>query len=506
MSRCSQAVILAAGIGSRLKPITLRKPKSCVSVGSEPILARQLRAYAGSGVERVYVVAGYMRGQVSRLCDRVEAEFEGFEVTVVENEVYANTDNLYSLSLVREAVEGEPFVLSNGDVVFDPEICERIVAGEGNAVSCDTSTYDEEAMKVTVDGAGHIDHISKDVSPSEAYATSTDLYRFSPSFSAALFDEIDRLIEQREGYTGWTEMAIDRLLGTTAEPVEPLDIAGLPWVEVDDYDDLTTADIRFADLQGFDDKRAVFLDLDGTVYLDEELVPGAQEVIEGLRARDIDVYFLSNNSSQWKTDYAQRLRSLGIEAAPSDVLLSTDGVIEYLRSAGDGRAFVVGTTAMREAMREHGIELTAEDPRYVVVGFDTELTYEKVRRATLAIRDGAEFLLAHPDMVCPTSEGFVPDCGSIGAMVEAATDRTPARIFGKPNPEMIQHVLDDCGYAPAEIVVVGDRLETEVEMAHRVGCDSVCVLTGDADRVDVEESGLDPSLVVPTVGALAGLL
>ncbi|WP_129114372.1 HAD-IIA family hydrolase [Halegenticoccus tardaugens] len=507
MARCSQAVVLAAGIGSRLRPITLRKPKCCVSVDSTPILAHQLRAYADAGLSEVHVVSGYLHDRTARLCERVAADYDDFDVSVIENEVFANTDNLYSLSLAREAVDGEAFVLANGDVVFDPEIPTRLLADEGeSAIACDTGAYSEEAMKVTADEKGRLTHISKEIPREEAYASSIDLYRFSPSFSAALFDELERIIECRGEYTGWSEIAIDRLLRTGRHDVRPVDVAGLPWVEIDDGRDLLVADGRFASIGDLRSKELAFFDLDGTIYLDDEPIDGAASIVSAFREQGTAVYFLSNNSAKWKTDYAAKLSALGIAAEPEDVILSTDGVIEYLRANDAEAVHVVGTEAMRRALADHGVAVDAEEPSHVVVGFDTELTYEKVRRATLAIRDGAEFLLAHPDLVCPTTAGLVPDCGSIGALVETATGREPARVFGKPNPEMIAHVVEERGVSPSDVVVVGDRLETEIRMAERLGCDSVCVLTGDADRAAVEESPVSPSLVASDVGALAEFL
>ncbi|MFC6725169.1 NTP transferase domain-containing protein, partial [Halobium palmae] len=407
---CSQAVILAAGIGSRLKPITLRKPKCSVTVDGRPILAHQLRAYAQAGIEEVVVVTGYMRGQVARLCSRVEADYDDFTVTTVENEVYANTDNLYSFSLVEEVVGDEPFMLSNGDVVFDPELVRRVATAEGTGVSTDRGMYSEEAMKVTVDEEGHVDHISKDVPESEAYGCGTDLYRFDPAFATALFDEVQRILGTDDEYTKWTELAIDRALASGTFAVDPIDVTGLRWVEIDDYDDLLEADRTFAALRNLDGIEAAFVDLDGTVYLDDEPLDGAREAVAALREGGVDVYFLSNNSSRWKTDYAERLDRLGIPVDPEHVLLSTDGVINYLRSVNSRGVYVVGTEAMRTAIENHGVPVVDEggDPSHVVVGFDTELTYEKVREATLAIRDGAEFLLAHPDTVCPTGDGLVP--------------------------------------------------------------------------------------------------
>lgn len=498
-----KAVVLAAGVGSRLRPITATRPKPCVTVGGRAMLAHQLHAYADAGIVEVFVVAGYMAEDVRALCATVATERPSLEISVVENERYDETNNMYSLSLVRDAVGDEAFVLSNGDVVFEPWVATRIASGTGSAIACDSSTYDDESMKITLDSGGKIEHISKAIDEHEADATSIDVYRFSESFSSRLFEEIDRRLA--DGAGEWTEVAIDSLLGPGDHDVEPLDVAGAKWVEVDDHDDLLTADRTFSTLSLLSSKRAVFFDLDGTLYLGADLVPGADEVIETLRERGVSVYFLSNNSSGWKTAYAEKLRSLGIPADPAEVILSTDGVIEHLRGTG-ATAYVLGTRAMCGAMADAGIETDAARPDAVVVGFDTELTYEKLKNGSLAIQDGAEFLLAHPDTVCPTPEGMVPDCGSIGALVETATGEAPARVFGKPDPAMVAHVMDDNGLAPADVAVVGDRLETEIRLADRLGCESVCVLTGEATRPAVEESSLCPSLVARSVADLGAFI
>jgi HAD superfamily hydrolase (TIGR01450 family) len=495
-----RGVILAAGIGSRLRPISIERHKSCVTVGGDPIIVHQLRAFRASGVDDVHVVTGYLSDQVSARCSAFAEGDDELDVTVHRSDVYANTNNMYSLYLLRDVVDGEAFVLGNGDVVFEPAVLSELLAAPSDsAIACDPSTYSAEGMKVTVDDRGRVDHLAKDVPETDAYATSIDLYRFSSSFSRRLFDDIEHRIEVDGAYGCWTEVAIDDVVGTANHDLEPADVSGADWVEVDDREDLLAADRRFSPIEDLRSKEAVFFDLDGTLYLDDQLVDGARDVVETLRANDTDVYFLSNNSSRWKPDYASKLSALGIPATEDQVVLSTQGVISYLDERGSDDVYVVGSSSMREAFRDAGFAATAADPAAVVVGFDTDLTYEKVRRATLHIRDGAEFLLAHADLVCPTAEGLVPDCGSIGALIEAATGREPTRVFGKPHPEMITPVLEERGLVPEQIAIVGDRLDTDIRLAENVGCDSVCVLTGDADRLDIETHDLSPSLVVDSV-------
>ncbi|MFW5978040.1 MAG: NTP transferase domain-containing protein, partial [Halohasta sp.] len=235
------AVILAAGTGSRLRPLTIDRPKACVTVDAVPIGEHQLRAYDAVGFETVTVVAGYMADRIEALCDRLSAELS-VDIDVVHNEVFANTDNMYSLYCTRQEVAGEPFVLSNGDVVFEPAVVERLAAiDDHSAIAVDTSEYDPEAMKITLDEEDVVSGISKEVPPETAAGTSIDLYRFSADTSAKLFDRIERRIEVDEEYTAWSELALDELLATGNHDVRPVDIEGADWVEIDERADLLAA-------------------------------------------------------------------------------------------------------------------------------------------------------------------------------------------------------------------------------------------------------------------------
>lgn len=232
-------------------------------------------------------------------------------------------------------------------------------------------------------------------------------------------------------------------------------------------------------------KDVFVFDLDGTVYVGERPVEGVPETVGHLRERGASVAFVSNNSSAWKDSYTERLSSMGIAASEAEVVLSTDSVLSFLAERGVTETYVVGTEAMRAAFDRHGIDPTADRPSHVVVGFDRELTYAKVRQATLHLQDGAEFVAAHPDRVCPTPEGDIPDCGAITALLETATGRSPDRVLGKPDPAMLDPVYERTGATPEDVVVVGDRLSTDIELAEAAGVDSVLVLSGDTSRDDL---------------------
>jgi HAD superfamily hydrolase (TIGR01450 family) len=410
---------------------------------------------------------------------------------------------MYSLYITEDEVRGEEFLLSNGDVVFDRSIPDGMVSagGDGSYLACDTDSYSEESMKVAVEN-DRVNRISKNIKERDSFASSIDLYYFNSDFSKRLFREIERNSKNESSYSGWTEKVIDDLLSDSNLSVHPYLIGEKNWVEIDDISDLLYADRTFAPELKLTDKEAVFFDLDGTLYLGDNPVDGATEVINSLKDAGVDVYYISNNSSRSKNQYAQKLKSMYIEAEPGDIVLSTDGVIKYLKDADATETYVVGTEAMRDVIKSEGIEPLSNSPTHVVVGFDKELTYEKTRKGTLMIQNGAEFIVAHQDKVCPTDAGNIPDCGSIAALFETATNQSPDRVFGKPNEGMLTHIMQEKGYVSDDIAIVGDRLETEIEMAGRLGCDSICTLSGDATREAIEASTIEPTIILESVEGL----
>jgi len=252
----------------------------------------------------------------------------------------------------------------------------------------------------------------------------------------------------------------------------------------------------------FQNKKVVFLDLDGTIYMGDTLIPGAKEFLAYLSDKGILFYFLSNNSSRSKTDYVTRLSNLGISTDEEGIILSTDGVIEYLKEKKTKNIYVVGTKSMREMFIKEGFDTESHSPSYIILGFDTELTYEKLKAAALFIQDGVELIATHPDLVCPTPEGFIPDTGAMLALFEKATNKKPLKIFGKPNPEMITHILKKHNASPQHVVMIGDRIYTDMELARRVPCDFILVLSGETKKKDLAQIEEQPTLVVESVADL----
>jgi 4-nitrophenyl phosphatase/NagD protein len=238
--------------------------------------------------------------------------------------------------------------------------------------------------------------------------------------------------------------------------------------------------------------KAIFLDLDGTIYLGDKLIDGALSFLERCREREIAYYFLSNNSSKSVNEYLEKLQRLGIEAMPDDVLLSTHDLIAYLGQHNYSETYVVGTEGMKSMLHAQDIETESSQPELVVVGYDTELTYEKLVKASVFLHQGVPLVASHPDMVCPSPNGGLPDVGAFLALFEKTTGKKPMHICGKPNPGMILHKIESLGLHPKECAMVGDRIYTDMEMAKQANVVSILVLSGEASLEDLDDDqGID---------------
>lgn len=252
--------------------------------------------------------------------------------------------------------------------------------------------------------------------------------------------------------------------------------------------------------------RGFLLDMDGTIYLGNRLLPGAIEFLDQCRLDQRRVLFLTNNSSKSAIEYVEKLVSLGIAASQQDVLTSGEATVSYMRAEGLGpRVYVLGTKPLQDEFARAGFDVVSEKPDAVVLGFDLDLTYDRLRKACDFVRKGVPFIATHPDVNCPTEEGSVPDCGSIIAAIRESTGRLP-KIIGKPSREMIESAMRRMGLRRDELAMVGDRLNTDIAMAMAAGITGVLVLTGEAKLSDLDGSQFVPDLVVEGIGDLIALL
>jgi len=248
---------------------------------------------------------------------------------------------------------------------------------------------------------------------------------------------------------------------------------------------------------------AVFLDLDGTLYLGSELIDGALDFLVRLEERGIQRFFLSNNSSRSVTQYVEKLHGMGVPASPGDVLLSTHDLLAWLSTNGITETYLVGTSGMQGMLEDAGISTDSGEPEYVVLGYDTEITYEKLSTASVHLHRGVPMVASHPDTVCPSPEGGLPDTGAYMELFEATTGVRPEHVCGKPNAGMILHKVDEIGLRPEQCAMIGDRLYTDMEMAQRAGVQGILVLSGEATIEDLNAAPQTPSLVVGSVDELA---
>jgi NagD protein len=222
-------------------------------------------------------------------------------------------------------------------------------------------------------------------------------------------------------------------------------------------------------------------DLDGTTYLGDSLLPGAEQVIRALRAAGRPVVFLSNNPLRSRQDYAAKLTRLGVPATAEQVVNSSHVLVRHMMgTAPSARLFVIGEDSVKAELKDAGFVLT-EHPHevdIVVACFDRTFDYRKLQIAFDAIRRGARFIATNRDAYCPTPDGGLPDCAAVIAAVEACTGHPVEEVVGKPSAIMGRVLTERLGTAPGESLMVGDRLETDIAMGRASGMATAVVLTG----------------------------
>jgi len=255
--------------------------------------------------------------------------------------------------------------------------------------------------------------------------------------------------------------------------------------------------------------KGFIFDLDGTIYLSDTLIPGADRVVHLIRERGRRVVFISNKPLQTREDYAAKLTRLGISTRPDEVINSTFVMTHYLKkNAPQARVFIVGEAPFIEELRRAGFVIT-EEPKeieYVVVAFDRTFDYRKLNIAFQAIKLGAHFVATNPDRTCPVEGGEIPDCAGMIAAIEAVTTKKVEMIVGKPSPIMIQAALEVMGLKPEDCILIGDRLETDIKMGKESGIATGIVLTGVTDEKTLKETAIPPDFVFQSIADVENLL
>lgn len=249
------------------------------------------------------------------------------------------------------------------------------------------------------------------------------------------------------------------------------------------------------DLEGLRRVRLFLLDMDGTFSIGPHMIPGSDRFLQRVRETGRRALFLTNNSSGDATRYRDRFEAMGVDVPVEDILTSGAATAAILQREGVRRVYLVGTPSLEAEFRSAGLELRAEAPEMVVLGFDRTLTYEKLSTACTLLRTGLPFVVTNPDVNCPTPDGPIPDAGSFMAAIEASTGRRPDRVIGKPNPDFLRGAMDRVDAAPGDTAMVGDRLYTDVASGNAAGVLSILVLSGESTLEMMEGAEHRPQVV-----------
>ncbi|GAB4215020.1 MAG: HAD-IIA family hydrolase [Roseiflexaceae bacterium] len=246
-------------------------------------------------------------------------------------------------------------------------------------------------------------------------------------------------------------------------------------------------------------------DLDGTVYLGEQVLPNAVETIRALRNAGHRTVFLSNNPTKTRAQYAERLTRMGLPTTVEEVINSSFVLVQWLlREAPGSRVFVVGEQPLKDELQAAGFTLTeqASAIQFVVASFDRTFEYRKLQIAFDAIRAGARLIATNADRYCPVPGGGEPDAAAMIAAIEACTATTLEVMVGKPSPIMVETIANLLRLPPARCIMVGDRLETDIAMGVQAGMATALVLTGDATPAKLAVSPIQPDYVLETLARL----
>src|SRR6187401_772339 len=253
-------------------------------------------------------------------------------------------------------------------------------------------------------------------------------------------------------------------------------------------------------------RHGFLIDMDGVIYRERQLIPGAERFISSLLDRGIPFTFLTNNSQRTRRDVAMKLSRMGIFVDEQHIFTCAMATARFLAAQKPrGTAFVIGEGGLTQALHKNGYSIVDDDPDYVVVGEGRTFNMEIVEAAVRMILRGSKLIATNIDPNCPTAHGLRPGCGAIVAMLETATG-LKAFSVGKPSPVMMRAARKELGLATDETIMIGDTMETDILGGVQLGFHTVLVLSGGTRRDDLPRYAYRPETVVPSLAELADLL
>lgn len=253
--------------------------------------------------------------------------------------------------------------------------------------------------------------------------------------------------------------------------------------------------------------KVIVMDMDGTVNIGYSGIGDMAGTLAAMREAGKQLVFLTNNSSRSRKSCAEQYSEMGLYDPRDTYYTSGAATIEYIKDHYPNKTcLVVGTDALVEEFKESGIEVVDSDPNVAVLGLDTGITYAKIVSLISAINNGAVYIATHPDYACPAEDVYIPDCGAFIKLVELSSGRKPVAVIGKPAKTMGEYIMAQFGCNADEIMMIGDRLETDIEFGINCSFYTLAVLTGATTEQTLKESSVVPDFVLPSLNDIVPYL
>ncbi|MFC5711178.1 TIGR01457 family HAD-type hydrolase [Thalassorhabdus alkalitolerans] len=245
--------------------------------------------------------------------------------------------------------------------------------------------------------------------------------------------------------------------------------------------------------------KGYLIDLDGTVYRGKEIIPEAVEFVSSLKEQNLPYLFVTNNSSETPESVAQKLQNMGIPCETKHVFTSSMATASYLTEQREKQsAYVIGEDGIQKALEQAGITYEEDQPGFVVMGIDRSITYEKLAKAALAVRNGARFIATNKDVSLPSERGLLPGNGSFVSVISLSTGVEPT-VIGKPESIIVEQALERINLSKEEVLMVGDNYDTDILAGINGGIDTLMVHTGVTTAEQLKEKQEQPTHVVSSL-------
>ncbi len=250
------------------------------------------------------------------------------------------------------------------------------------------------------------------------------------------------------------------------------------------------------------------LDMDGTVYIGEELIGEMDKTLNFLRLNGKKIIYLTNNSSKSKEKYEEKLKRLGLFSSNDRVYTSGIATAEYLKNKfGGKKVYLLGTESLKNEFIERGINLVEDQtPDVCVLAYDTEITYGKLCKFVTYLKRGAYYIATHPDVNCPHPEVFIPDAGAFMALIKESTGLTPSEIVGKPYSQMGRNLMRSLNADSEKFIMVGDRLHTDIAFGNNCKFSTILVLSGESQISDIGKTDGKPDFILDSLNDITNYI